>query len=138
MDEVKGFVKFHREKLRKKNTKKVEHLVKKYGKMTKTKRTDMTKEIVDMVGHLRMFKDDISMVGETVKEPIIVTWVGETLELSEDERELLKLGPKYCVYSSLNEENFILLLLSLGTIARIPMKLNKNETILKKMKTKRN
>ena len=31
---------------------------------------------------------------------------GETIELSDDEYDLLRLGPKYCLYNKLNDEEF--------------------------------
>ena len=41
-----------------------------------------------------------------MRDPAIVAKEGEEVTISKNEREFLKLGPKYCLYKRLNEENF--------------------------------
>ena len=105
--EVKQFCVKYRERLKKKHKKKVLHLVRKFG--VKKERDDW-KELPDddraLMGNPGMFNDARSMEKEDVKDPILVNGEGENLVLSENEQELLKLGPKFCLLKNLCEEEF--------------------------------
>ena len=41
-----------------------------------------------------------------MKDPVIVLGEGEEIILSKEEREISKLGPKFCTYKNLLEEDF--------------------------------
>ena len=43
---------------------------------------------------------------EEIKEPVVVAGPSEEIILSENERAALKLGPKFCVYTRLSDEEF--------------------------------
>ena len=79
-----------RESLRKKNIRKVEHLKKKYGSMTNNMKTLMTKDMTDMVGRPQILDENVDVVTEGVKDPVIVVREGEELLLNSDEHEALK------------------------------------------------
>ena len=78
-------------------------MVKKYS--TK-KNIPVEKDLLDMMGNPRIFVDDEKVTVDEVKNPIIVEFEGETVALSDDEIEVLKLGPKFCVYVDLDSEEF--------------------------------
>ena len=102
IQEVKEYVASYRQKLKLKNTKKVDHLVKKHG-MKKTAHVE--KDLLDIMGRPKLFvENDVTV--EKIKDPVIVEYNGETVELSEDEIAVLKLGPKFCVFTDLNMEEF--------------------------------
>ena len=46
------------------------------------------------------------MTVDEIKEPVIVTRHDETIEVSTEELEMLKLGPKFCLLNDLSEEEF--------------------------------
>ena len=109
MKSVKEYTANYKKRLRDMNKKKIEHLVKKYGRMRKNDQlrwVDVDEDVRRMMGTPRMFKDDDEMTVEMVRDPIIVEGENENIVLSEDERELLKLGPKFCLYNKLLEEDF--------------------------------
>ena len=56
------------------------------------------------MGDPRIFKYDIEP--DDIKEPVIVTSEGETVEIDDDEMNLLKLGPKFCLFVNLDDETF--------------------------------
>ena len=109
MKSVKEYTANLKRRLRDKNKKKIEHLTKKYGKMRKNDQlrwVDVDEDVRRMMGTPMMFNDDDKMTVEMVRDPIIVEGEKENIVLSEDERELLKLGPKFCLYNKLLEEDF--------------------------------
>ena len=55
---------------------------------------------------VRIFNDEYSMTKDEENEPMVVCEANETIELSNEEKEVLMLGPKYCVLNRLNEETF--------------------------------
>ena len=80
----------------------MEHLSKKYGVR---KRVEIDKDLLEMMGKLKIFRnDDVETV--EIKKPVVVEGLGENVELSVDEVELLKLGPKFCLYVDLKMEEF--------------------------------
>ena len=52
-----------------------------------------------------MFGKDV-IKPEKLKDPVIVCRHGEVIELSENEKSVLRLGPKFCDYVNLSEEDF--------------------------------
>ena len=53
-----------------------------------------------------VFKDDYSMRKDEEPDPMVVCNVDEGIELSEDEKQVLLLGPKFCILNKLSEETF--------------------------------
>ena len=96
----------HRDKIRKKNRKKVKHLVRKHGRRPKSGWEDLPKPWRTTMGNPRIFNDKEDLLKEDVKEPMVVKGMEEDLSLTDSEMELLKLGPKFCVYKNLSEEEF--------------------------------
>ena len=41
-----------------------------------------------------------------MRNPVVVCRRGESIQLSDDELSVLRLGPKFCVYANLDEEEF--------------------------------
>ena len=89
--DVREYTTMLKKKLRVKNMRKVENLVKKY--VRKDNNQYMDKEMKDLVGTPRIFCEE--MVGEDIRDPVIVEGEGETINLSPEEYEVLKLGPKF-------------------------------------------
>ena len=103
VDEVKTYAIAHRGKVKLKNKKKVEHLISKFGKKRKD---DLDMNVVKCMGNPRIFCEEEVLSPEVVRDPVVVLREGESIQLSDDEREVLKLGPKFCLYTILNEEEF--------------------------------
>ena len=103
VDEVKTHVIAHRGKVKMKNKKKVEHLI---SKFVKKRKDDLDMNVVRSMGNPRIFSEEEVLSPEVVRDPVVVLREGETIQLSDDEREVLKLGPKFCLYTILNEEEF--------------------------------
>ena len=108
MMSVREYIVGYKKRLRDKNRRKVEHLTKKYGmkRSNQLRWGDVNDEMKRMMGTPRMFMDDCVMKGETVVDPVIVEGENEQIVLSENERELLKLGPKFCTFNRLVDEDF--------------------------------
>ena len=108
MRSVKEYVTNYKKRLRDKNVKKVEHLTKKYGmkRNNQLRWVDVGEDMRKLMGSPRIFMDDCDVKGECVGDPVIVEGEGEHIVISEDERELLKLGPKYCILNKLLDEDF--------------------------------
>ena len=107
-DDIRTHCSKHRRQLKEKNRKKVEHLVRKFGgrTMVKTRWEDVDKEVRELMGSPSIFVDDVMTKIEEIKEPVFVLGPGEEIVLSENERAALKLGPKFCVYTKLSDEEF--------------------------------
>ena len=94
-----------RTKLRKKNGKKFEFLVKKYG--VKTSMLDeLNEEDRSKYGEAEIFCEDYKVGNEEKYEPIVICENEEVIKLNKDEVELLRLGPKFCVLNDLCGEKF--------------------------------
>ena len=66
---------------------------------------EIDKDLLEMMGKPKLFRnDDVETV--EIKKSVVVEGVGENVELSLDEVELLKLGPKLCLYVDLRMEEF--------------------------------
>ena len=102
VEEVKQTNNQLRMKLRTKFRKKVEHLVKKFG----VKRFEgVDREVFKKMGEPKIFVSE-EYEAEEIKKPVLVEGEGETIVLSADECEALMLGPKFCLYNNLGEEEF--------------------------------
>ena len=84
--------------IRKKNKKKVKHLVAKYGKDDKCGWRELPDEWREYVGRPKIFDENVNVQAENVKDPVLVCMKGEEIILTEDERAFLKLGPKFCLF----------------------------------------
>ena len=94
-----------RSKMRKKNVKKFEFLIEKYG--VKTKLLDeLSEEDRSKYGEARIFREDYKLGNKEKYEPIIICEKDEEIKLNKDEVELLRLGPKFCVLNDLCGEKF--------------------------------
>ena len=91
--------------LMKKNVKKCKWLQDKYG-MRYEGMEEISNEEYKKYGEAELFKYNCELKGENLREPEIVVGEGETLELNEDEKSLLALGPKFCVRKRLDEDEF--------------------------------
>ena len=92
--------------IKKKNKKKVRHLVTKYGKNDQCGWMTLPDEWREYVGRPRIFDDEVKVKPEIVKDPVVVCKMDEIIILTEDERDFLRLGPKFCVLKDLDEEEF--------------------------------
>ena len=101
VEDVKKYTSSHREKLKTKYKKKVEHLVKKFGIQ---KKVGLSSVMLEQMGNPRIFSEEIKP--EEIKDPVVVEMVGEEIKLSEDETNALKLGPKFNLYVDLCDEEF--------------------------------
>ena len=106
MEEVKRNGNKHRKEVRMKMEKKLQHLVRKYGVRSRSCRDLITKDELEFVGNPSLFMEDGNLEGEVVRNPAVVVGEGEELVLTEEEIEVLKLGPKFCLYKNLSEEEF--------------------------------
>ena len=84
------------------NTKKINHLSRKYSK----KEIDLSEEESRIYGEAEIFLDSCKMVAEASKKPVIVCMEGEKICLSKEEIEVLSLGPKFCLQNDLKEDEF--------------------------------
>ena len=96
----------HGKKIKEKNEKKLQHLVKKYGMKPKNCWDLLTKEERNLMGNPSLYGEGNILVGEMMKDPAVVTGEGEELRLTEDEISVLRLGPKFCIFKNLCEEEF--------------------------------
>ena len=94
-----------RDKLKRKNAKKSEFLKGKYGKKVNPF-DELTN--VDKLKYCeaQIFDEKCTMKGVENEEPSIVVREGEGIILNGDEKSFLALGPKFCVFNNLNEEDF--------------------------------
>ena len=105
MDDARKNTAKMKESLRRKNGKKLEHLKKKFGQL-KNDRVVMSKEMTELVGKPRILDENVDVETRGAKDPIVVVREGEEIVLNEDEREALRLGPKFCVLNRLDDEEF--------------------------------
>ena len=107
MDQIKKTGRDYRKKLKHKNSSKVKHLVRKFGKKRHEEVLEsMTDEMREMMGDPDIFDDEKDVRGEEMKNPVLVEGKDGPIAISEDERELLRLGPKFCLLKNLSEEEF--------------------------------
>ena len=84
-------------------------LVKKYG----VKKNTGTEALVELnrmdqlrYGGCRIFDSDYKWVTEDAREISVVSKPGRNVAIDEDEKNILKLGPKFCILAQLDEERF--------------------------------
>ena len=58
------------------------------------------------MGNPLLFGEGDKLVGEGMKDPAVVMGEGEELRLTENEIDILRLGPKFCIFKNLCEEEF--------------------------------
>ena len=91
--------------LKMKNAKKVKWLSEKYEVKIELLE-DLTEYERMKYGSAEILDMKKSMKGDELREPEIVCGVGEELTLSQEEKLVLALGPKFCVRKTLDEEEF--------------------------------
>ena len=101
VEQVKTHVTKLRSNLKTKHRKKIEHLVRKYGK----KGVTLDEGVVKQMGSPGILLSE-ELVAEDVRDPVTVTRKGEQIVLSEEEKQVLRLGPKFSMYCNLSEEEF--------------------------------
>ena len=62
------------------------------------------KGVRDMMGAPKIFTEEGVIKKEEIKNQVIVEGPGEVIKLDENERAALKLGPKFCMYNKLSDE----------------------------------
>ena len=88
-----------------KNNKKVEFLVNKYGDKAQNDSKDLLGEDYAKYEGARIFRDVCGMVADKLKGPVVISCSDDTIEINENEKAVLSLGPKFCILSKLCEEN---------------------------------
>ena len=91
-----------RKKLSEKNQKKVNRLTEKYELKYEIV-DELTKDEQEKYGMVEIFNNKVGLSKEKLREPEIV---GEGIVLSEEELNVLALGPKFCVRKKLSMEEF--------------------------------
>ena len=71
--------------------------------MISNKYEEMTNEEYNKYGMAEIFSMECSIKAEKLREPVIMCGEGEILEISEDEKRVLALGPKFCVRKNLKK-----------------------------------
>ena len=89
---------------KKKNTSKLRFLINKYG-MRDTGTSMLCEEDWQTYRGARVFKDE-DIKPEKMRDPVIVCREGENIVLSDEEMSILRLGPKFCEYVQLDDEEF--------------------------------
>ena len=85
--DVKSFTDQHRKKLRLKYKRKVEHLVSKF-KVEMYDNVDM--ELKKKMGYPSIWEGPGKIIGEEVKDPVVVEGEGEKINLNEEELDAIK------------------------------------------------
>ena len=94
-----------RSMLKGKNDKKIKWLQMKYEEIYEYG-DDMTEEEYEMYGMAKILCGKNEITAEKLREPEVVVRGGEELTVTEEEKEVLALGPKFCVRKSLKMEDF--------------------------------
>ena len=89
--------------LRKKHADKIIFLVQKYGMMVDKFR--LPDEVRRYEG-CEIFKEKCRMAANQMEGPVIVQMDKEKLEMSDDERNVLAKGPKFCIFKRCDPEQF--------------------------------
>ena len=96
-------------KLKNKNDDKVRFLVDKYGERREKVMFGMTDEEIFKYGKCDVFSEEGVKVETKVYEPIIVNYLNKgKIEVNDDERDMLRLGQKFCVMGNVEEENCVI------------------------------
>ena len=93
-----------RVQIRKENEKTINFLVNKYGKR-KSGLEDWPDE-VKKYESAKIFMEKCAIAAEAMKGPVIVAGDDELINLDDDETEFLSLGPKYCIFKNICEEEY--------------------------------
>ena len=65
-----------------------------------------SKEEKSLYGGAKIFQKELEFQTKELKGPCMVFEKGDNLTLPKEEISLLSLGPKFCLYNKLVEENF--------------------------------
>ena len=87
-----------------KNEAKLKFLVNKYD-VRHDQFEGLCEEDKETYREARVFKDE-GVKPDEMRNPVVVCRRGESIQLSDDELSVLRLGPKFCVYANLDEEEF--------------------------------
>ena len=87
-----------------KNMRKLNHLRSKYG-VRNNGLYELSIEDQLKYGDAKVFTGD-EMRPQKLSEPVVVCREGEEISLNEDEMSLLRLGPKFCEFTNLDEVDF--------------------------------
>ena len=60
---------------------------------------DVDKDLAKEMGFPKIWQGEEHVKGEDVKDPVIVAGGDENIELSKEELDVLRLGPKFCLYA---------------------------------------
>ena len=91
---------------RKKFRKKKRFLVTKYGQKSGMMMNELSKEDQSKYGGSWIFDEKWKWDPIEAMEPCVIRGEDKSMMINEDERNLLKLGPKFCVLSNLCDEEF--------------------------------
>jgi hypothetical protein len=104
---IKQEVDRFRQECKIKNNEKVKHLKETYSdRIEKEQAVDLPKHL-KRYSSVKVFVEGCELLTEELKGPVIVEREGFPINLSEGERALLTLGPKFCVYEKCSEEKFV-------------------------------
>ena len=99
-----------RKRIKQKFKNKERFLVKKYGIKNMKMSNEMLAELSNVdqskYGECKMFSEDQLWTPEEAIEISVVCGPEQSVIIDEDERNLLKLGPKFCILANLDEEKF--------------------------------
>ena len=105
--EVKQEVDRNRQDCKVKNKEKVEHLKSEYGDRIEKDRRVTLPQHLSKFGGVKVFAEGCDLLCEELKGPLVIQREGFPITLSDGEKALLTLGPKFCVYEKCNEEKFV-------------------------------
>ena len=95
-----------RDKLKQKNIKKVKFLRNKYGRNVNVLE-GLNEDDKKTYGEAKIFcENEVEMTAQPSEEPMVVKFEDEEITINEDEKNFLKLGPKFCIFKNLTEEDF--------------------------------
>ena len=105
--EVKQEVDRNRQDCKVKNKEKVEHLKSEYGdRIEKDRRVTLPQQL-SKYGGVKVFAEGCDLLCEELKGPLVIQREGFPITLSDGEKALFTLGPKFVVYEKCNEEQFV-------------------------------
>ena len=97
----------YRQECKTKNKEKVDHLKSTYSdRIEKEKSVDLPKHL-QRYSSVKVFKQGCELVCEELKGPVVIEREGFPITLTQGEKDILTLGPKFCVYEKCNEEKFV-------------------------------
>ena len=106
MKRIRLLAQSERRRLRKKYKKKEDFLTRKYSKEQNWE-AEFCKvdQLVFMKANIYKLEDG-GLRGVQISEPILVNGRDQKIELSQEEKQVLTLNPKFCVYNQIRKEDF--------------------------------